>query len=124
MGHGPNGLPINVARIVWDAEPVDLTADEAIAANKPTFGDGRKAKAAPVKEFVRDILSAGPVLQKIIVERGAIKGFSLDQLKRAQRAIGAISFKRRGENLSSPWMWCLPEHKPADAEEGHEEGSE
>jgi len=48
------------------------------------------------------------VLQKIVLERGAIHGFSLDQLKRARKAIGAIAYKRRGENLSSPWMWCLP----------------
>ena len=75
VGHSPNGLPINVARIVWDTDPVDLTADEAIVVNKPVFGDGRKARSVPVKEFLRDTLSAGPVLQKIIVERGAVKGF-------------------------------------------------
>lgn len=49
-------------------------------------------------------------------ERGAEKGFSLPQLRRARNTIGAIAYKRRGENLSSPWMWCLPEYKPADVE--------
>ena len=111
---------IKAPRIVWDREPVDITADEAIAANKVTLGDNRKAKAAPVREFVRDILTAGPVLQKVVVERGAAKGFSLDQLRRARDHIGARSFKRRGENLNSPWMWALPEHIPADAEIGDE----
>ena len=105
---------IEVPRIVWDADPVDLTADEAIAANKPAFGDGRKTKTAPIREFVRDILAAGPVLQKIAVERGAAKGFSVHQLKRALKAVGGITFKRRGENLDSPWMWCLREHAPTD----------
>ena len=109
---------IKAPRIVWDPEPIDITADEAIAANKPTLGDNRKAKAAPVKEFLRDILIAAgaPVLQKVIVERGALKHYSLDQLHRARRAIGAATFKRRGENVNSPWMWALPEHVPADAE--------
>ena len=51
-----------------------------------------------------------------MIERGAAHGFSLNQLKYAREAIGARSFKRRGENLSSPWMWCLREHLPADAE--------
>lgn len=111
---------ITAPRIVWDPEPVDITADEAIAANKPTSGDRRKAKAAPVREFVRDILTAGPVLRNVVVERGAAKGFSLRQLSHARDHIGARSFKRRGENLDSPWMWALPEHIPTDAETGDE----
>jgi hypothetical protein len=36
------------------------------------------------------------VLQKVVVERGAAKGFTLDQLRRA-RDHGARSFKRRGK---------------------------
>jgi hypothetical protein len=39
-------------------------------------------------------------------------------LRRAMKTIGAAAFKRRGDNLSSPWMWSLPEHVPADAEIG------
>jgi hypothetical protein len=88
-------------RIVWDDEPVDLTADEARVDNTPTpgsaFGDGRKARAAPVREFLCDVLKVGLALQKIVVERGAEKGFSLQQLGRARKTIGAVAFKRRGE---------------------------
>jgi len=114
---------IEAPHIVWDPEPLDLTADEAIAVNRDQRGDNRKIRAAPVKEFLRDILIAAgaPVLQKIIVERGALKNYSLDQLRRARRAIGAIAFKRRGENLSSPWLWAMPEHVPADVEKEEEE---
>ena len=107
---------ITAPRIMWEPEPIDLTADEAIAANKMKFEDGRKAKTASIKEFLRDILASGPVLQKIVVERGAARGFSLDQLRRARDPIGARSFKRRGKNLDSPWMWALLEHVPADVE--------
>jgi DNA polymerase len=111
---------IKSRHIVWDSEPVDLTADEARIANTPTpgsrSGDGRKARTAPAREFLREVLAGGLMLQKAIVERGAKQGFSLDQLKRAKSAIGAKAFKRRGENLNSPWMWALPEHVPADAE--------
>jgi DNA polymerase len=107
---------IEVPHIVWDPAPVDITADEAIVANKSGLGDRRKARTAPVREFLRDILAAGPVLYKTVVERGAAKGFTVDQLKHARRAIGAAAFKRRGENLLSPWLWCLLKHVPADAE--------
>jgi hypothetical protein len=117
IGYDPEvGEWIEVPRIVWDPDPVDITADEAIATNKTGLGDKRKTRAAPVREFLRDILAAGPVLYKTVVERGAAKGFTVDQLKHARRAIGAAAFKRRGENLLSPWLWCLLKHVPADAE--------
>ena len=109
---------IEAPRIVWEPEPSHLTAEEAIAANREQRGDLRKARNAPIKEFLRDILitAGAPVLQKIIIERGALKGYSLDQLHRARRAIGAAAFKQRGENLTSPWLWAMPEHVPASAE--------
>src|SRR4051812_41509941 len=59
---------------------------------------------------------AGRCFQKIVVERGAAKGISLPQLRRARKAISAITFKRRGGNVISPWLWALPEHVPDDVE--------
>jgi AAA domain-containing protein len=107
---------IEAPRIVWDPQPLDLTADEAIATNREARGDARKMKAAPVREFLRDLLANGPMLVKTIIERGAAKGFSLKQLRSARDFIGVRPFKRRGENLDSPWMWALAMHIPADAE--------
>jgi putative DNA primase/helicase len=108
-------------RIVWDSEPIDITPDEAIAANKPATGDGRKARAAPVREFLRELLADGPVLAKVAIEQGAARGFSIEQLKYARKMIGAVAFKRRGENLSSPWLWALPKDVPEDAAVENEE---
>jgi putative DNA primase/helicase len=105
---------IKAPRIAWEPEPLDITADEAIAANKIALGDGRKARAAPVREFVRDILTAGPVLRNVVVERGAEKGFSLSQLRRALKRIGE-PFKQPDEGFDSPWMWGLLEDIPANA---------
>jgi putative DNA primase/helicase len=90
------GKDIVAPRIVWEPDPVDITADEAIAANKMTAGDGRKARAAPVREFLRELLASGPVLAKTAIERGAVRGFSIDQLKYARKAVGVAVFKRRG----------------------------
>jgi len=105
---------IKAPRIVWDSEPVDLTVDEALAANKPASHDGRKAKTAPVREFLRDMITAGPVPRNIVVERGAEKGFSLSQLRRALKGVGE-PFKQPAEDFNSPWMWGLPKDVPADA---------
>jgi hypothetical protein len=32
-----------------------------------------------------------------------------------------VTFKRRGENLTSPWLWALPQHEPPDAERQEKE---
>ena len=98
-----------------DAQP--NSCDQTVMRDQVTAGPtATRTVAAPIRDFLRDILANGPVLQKIVVERGAAHGFNLDQLRRARKTIGAVAYKRCGENLSSPWMWCLPEHVPADAE--------
>jgi DNA polymerase len=117
VGYTADNRPIEAARIVWEPEPVDLTIDEAVAANKPTFVDGRKARAAPVREFLRAALTAvgGFALQKTIVEQGALKGFTLSQLRRALDAIGGEPFRRKSEGKNSPWWWALSGQTPPDA---------
>jgi putative DNA primase/helicase len=115
VGTDPNtGVAIEAPRLVWEGS-VDLTAEEAVAANKPAGHDGRKARAVPVREFVRDVLAAGPVLQKIVVERGAEKGFSLDQLRRALKAVNGEAQRRESEGQNSPWYWVLSGQTFADS---------
>jgi len=60
VGNDPiSDEPIRAPRLVWEGA-VELTADEAVDANKPAARDGRKARAAPVREFrVRDKPSMG-----------------------------------------------------------------
>jgi hypothetical protein len=116
-------LEIKAPRIIWDPDPVDITADEAIAANKVTPGDGRKMRAAPVREFLRGLIADAPMLAKTVRDRGAIQQFSRDQLKRARDAIGAVSWKQPGER-NSQWMWSMPEHKPEGAIEESDEVKE
>jgi hypothetical protein len=105
-----DGPPIQTSGIDWQA-PVDMTAEEAIAQARESARHG-----SPVQEFLRGLLTNGPVLQKMVMEKGINAGFSPDQLRRARTAIGAVTFKRRGHNLNSPWLWSLSEHVPADAE--------
>jgi hypothetical protein len=120
---------IEPVRLGWDAKrerdimtsvvrwegPLDLTADEALAVCKPRQRDQNSAQ-----EFLLDILAAGPVLVTVIVERGAKRGFSYDQLKRAKRIIGVDAFKQREAGMNSPWLWALPQHVPTGAESDRE----
>ena len=103
--------PITAARVVWEG-PVGLTANEAIEAHKPTSRDGRKARAAPVREFLRDTLASGPTPRKTVIERGAEEGFSFDQLRRARETIGVVSFENREPGHEPQQMWALAKDAP------------
>jgi hypothetical protein len=117
VGRDPGtGAEIRVPRLAWEQAPVDLTADEALAQNKPKHGDGRKARAAPVREFLRDTLAAGPMLRETVIERGEIEGFGDQQLRRAREAIGAVAYRQHKNQFGSPTYWCLPEHAPANVD--------
>jgi hypothetical protein len=111
------GEPVEAPRLIWEPEPVNLTADEALALNRTKAGgDGRKFRAAPVREFLRDMLAHGPIKRSTIVEAGAAEGFSAEQLRRARETIGAVAYRQDKDQFGSPTFWCLPEHVPTDAE--------
>jgi hypothetical protein len=92
--------------IRWEGES-ELTADEAIAAARPT----KTPRSANAREFLQDILAGGKVLQNTIVERGAAKGFSYKQLWRAKDALGFIDYKEKGVQ-GGPSYWVLPQYAP------------
>jgi DNA polymerase len=108
--------PFRTSAIEW-LGVVDLTPEEAIAQARASA----KGDSNPVHGFLHGILANGPVLQKVVVEQGAAHSYSVKQLRRARKVIGAVAFKRRGEKLDSPWMWALPEHIPATDIEREEE---
>ena len=119
VGSDPKtGESINVPRIVWEAAPIDLTADEAMKLNRPKeHGDGRKARAAPVREFLRDTLANGPVLRETVLERGTTEGFTEQQLRRAREAVGVVAYRQSGVEFGARrTFWCLRGHAPADAD--------
>jgi hypothetical protein len=91
--------------VVWE-EIVNVTADQAVAATMPSKN---KDQSGPVL-FLQDILLNGPVLATTIEERGAARGFSVDQLKRAKRKLEIATFKEA--KLDGRWFWALPQHAP------------
>jgi hypothetical protein len=66
-----------------------------------------------VREFLTDILMNGPVLQTMIMDRGAERSFSPDQLRRAKKALDIEAFKQKSED--GPWYWALLGDVPPDA---------
>jgi hypothetical protein len=94
---------ITAPYIVWE-EIVDLTADQAVAASTPAKG---RELSGPVV-FLQDILTSGPVLVSAIEERGTARGFSKDQLTRAKKKLGVVTFHEA--KVQGRWFWALPQH--------------
>jgi hypothetical protein len=94
---------IEAAAIVWDDSPVDVTADQAIAANAAAArGEGSLAEA---KAFLRDLLANGPVSAKDGEEAAKANNISTITLRRAKKALQVES--KRDEFVGG-WTWKLP----------------
>ena len=91
---------IEASRIKWEGE-VEINAEEALAATRTT-----KANRGTPQDFLKIILTNGPVLQSKIIECGQECGHSVDQLNRAKRALHIKSIK---QSMDGPWLWALPE---------------
>jgi hypothetical protein len=99
------GDTIAAPRVVWDEEPVDISADEAVASaagQGEAAGGTRDAGQAKVRAFLRDVLKAGPVPQKQIEEEAARRGFTDNQLRTAKEKLGIGSSK---DGFGGGWVW-------------------
>jgi putative DNA primase/helicase len=95
---------IPASHIVWDNAPVDMTADQALAADAESVKNA--TALAEAKEFLRDTLADGAKLAADIQQGAATLGIAEKTLRRAGKAIKIKSFK---DTFTGPWMWRLPE---------------
>jgi len=71
--------------IEWNAEPVPITADEALQADLEDHREHDREEARECDEWLRDALASGRVDAKGLIAIGRSIGFSEDQLKRAKK---------------------------------------
>ena len=83
----------------------------------PILQERQKTGAGP-KNLLIDLLANGPVLTTLVEERGAARGFNMNQLKRAKKQMGIVSLKEKGK-VGGPWFWALPKHAPAKKPNDH-----
>jgi hypothetical protein len=105
------GVMIRAPVIQWEGE-VAITAEEALAASRPTRGKERKT--AMVDEFLRHILTGGPVLAAVIKAQAATHGFSEDQLRSARDRLSVVTL--RDKTFPAGTKWALPQHAPSPEE--------
>jgi hypothetical protein len=93
---------IKTSRIVWDEEPVTITAAEAMAAS-------RVRDTAPAleeaKQFLTNLLGSSGIAVKEIEKQAKDAGLSWATVRRAK---DALKIKSEREGYGGPWMWKTP----------------
>ena len=105
---------IETCRVSWESEPVTVTADEAMA---PAGGPEERSDLDDCKEFLRGLLSDGPVPSKQVKADVDGAGHSWATVRRAQKALGIVPEK---EGMKGPWLWRLPPKVLKSPEDAHQ----
>lgn len=89
---------IRTSALVWDPDPVTITAEEALAAatKKPTSG---------AVTFLQQALSDGPVDQTEIVRLGKEAGYTEKNLRTAREKLGVKPTRVGGIGAGGKWVW-------------------
>jgi hypothetical protein len=94
---------IETSRVIWEAESISVNADEAFS--NPNIGNEEMGALDDAKQFLRDMLSDGPVSVKQIKMDADGAGHSWATIRRAQAALKADAYK---EGMKGGWHWRLP----------------
>lgn len=104
---------IETSRISWEAEAVAITADEAMN----TLPDDERTETDEAADFLKDLLSQGPVKAADAKKQAKAIGIGDKALRRARDRLG---IKPRKLNFSSGWSWQLPPKMPLNAEDAQD----
>jgi KaiC/GvpD/RAD55 family RecA-like ATPase len=101
------GRGIVASSVVWDSEPVTITAAEALAAEAAT-GE-RSSARAEAEAFLTDILATDPVPQKQVKETADGAGIAWATVRRAKSRLGVQAVRESiGAAGEGQWLWKLP----------------
>ena len=99
--------PAGTAVVAWSADPVTVTADEALAPH-----DGRKDRTSPVLdeacEWLQHQLADGPKPSRELLETAEADGIKESALRRAKSKLN-VGAKRDGFGSAGAWAWKLPD---------------
>jgi putative DNA primase/helicase len=90
--------------VLWGAEHVEITANEAMQAE--AGGSRGRTERREAKEFLLDRLADGPVKKEDLEAEGEAQDISKATLRRAKKDLGIIS--KKGTGIDSKWTWELP----------------
>jgi putative DNA primase/helicase len=96
--------------VAWETETVTISADEALSATDAAR-DGVASPRAEAIEYLRDKLSAGPVLVKEVDEHARALGIAPRTLVRARKALGVRAVK---DGFGGGWLLSLADQDCQD----------
>jgi putative DNA primase/helicase len=88
--------------VLWDAMPVTMSADEALAG--PADAGSAPARNEAM-DFLRDVLAAGPVPSEKIRDEVNKAGLAWRTVRRAKEGLGV---RVRKTGIDGGWVWTLP----------------
>jgi hypothetical protein len=95
------------ARIEWETNPISMSADEALAAERAAVIEPRgpaPERRNAAADWLRAMLGRGPVAAASIRDEGKAAGFSWSTL---QRAASELQVRREKERFGGGWTWEL-----------------
>ena len=110
-GYEDDGQVIHATRVVWAAEPVEMTADEAIVASEAALRGSAITEPPELEEaksFLQGLLANGPMAPDAIMEEARRAGISTATLRRAKTALGVVSRPDKVGGVVRGWNWHLP----------------
>lgn len=114
----PSPLDPDIGVVAWEPDPVEVSADDALAALVPKATG--KAGAAPrrtmARDWLRSLLAAGPLPADTVKSEARAAGISTATLRRAADELGVKPAKI---GMGGGWVWRLPAgDAPEDAHLG------
>lgn len=103
---GDPGKAIIGSHVMWDPDPVSITANQALAAEA---SQGDQSALAEAEEFLRDLLAAGPTPQKDIRAAADGSGIAWATVRRAKQRLGVVTV-RETEGFgkgAGRWVWSI-----------------
>ena len=99
------GGDILASRILWDAEPVGITADEALSAD--AAGNETRTAKAEAMELLQGALAGGPMPAKEVVRIAHEHGLTAKAVRSAREDL-KVKIERDGFGPGSKSLWSLP----------------
>lgn len=105
---GDNNAPI----IVWESEPVKITADVVLGSLE---SEEQRSDTDWAVVVLQQVLSVGPKPAKQVFSECKQAGLSPKQVRRAGKKLGIVP---KRTSFSGHWTWALSSHEDAQASEG------
>jgi hypothetical protein len=105
------GGPLQTSRVLWESEPVPMTADEAMQAER---GHGEYFGSGLGEGLAARNTGPGSIAAEEVFDRAKADGIAKKTLQRASKALGVQKAKLA---MADGWSWSLPPKVAKSAED-------